>query len=57
LASFWSSSAILALPLVMSWCGADAQRERFVASVWLGTPVAPPPTPPRQPLANVVRWR
>lgn len=56
LASFWSTSAALRHPSTLRWFGADPEREGFVASIWLGSPVEPmPKPPPRRPLADVLR--
>ena len=45
LASFWSSSAALRHPDTLARLGADPDRERFVASVWLW------------PLESCCRWQ
>ncbi|MDA3959425.1 MAG: nitroreductase family protein [Planctomycetota bacterium] len=56
LASFWASSPALRHPSTLRHLGIDPERERFVASVWLGSRVNEPITPPRLGLAEVTRY-
>lgn len=55
LASFWASSNALRHADTLRWCGADPEREGFVASIWLGTRVDDPPPPPRRSAAELTR--
>jgi len=56
LGGFWSSSAALAHPETLRWCGCDVQREAFLGSLWLGHPQHIPEPSPRRPLSEVARW-
>ena len=48
LAHFWSTSALMANPLLLQHLAIDPQRERLVASLWLGGRCTDPIAPPRQ---------
>jgi nitroreductase len=56
LGSFWSTSAALAHPKTLAWCGADPAREGFLGSLWLGVTAKQPAIPPRLSLNDVTRW-
>ena len=47
LAHFWSTSALMANPILLKHFGIDPQAERLVASLWLGGK-AEEPTPPER---------
>jgi nitroreductase len=56
LGGYWSTSAPLVHPATLRWCGVDLEREASLGCVWVGVPAAQPPTPPRSPLEERVRW-
>ncbi len=56
LASYWSSTAALAHPATMRWCGFDPAREAHLGCLWLGVAAETPPAPPRRPLDQVARF-
>jgi nitroreductase len=56
LGGYWSTSAPLVHPATLRWCGVDLEREASLGCIWVGVPAAAPPTPPRRPLEERVRW-
>ncbi|TVR12579.1 MAG: hypothetical protein EA401_08755 [Planctomycetota bacterium] len=56
LGHFWSTAATLCNPAVLQHLGIDPERERMVASLWLGGVVAQPPVPPRQDPDHYTTW-
>ena len=56
IAHFWSSAATLYNPAVLKHLGIDANRERMVASLWLGGVVAQPPAPARNEPDHYCTW-
>jgi nitroreductase len=56
LGGYWSTTAALVHPETLRWCGVDTTREAPLGCLWVGHPAAEPPTPPRKPLGERVRW-
>ncbi|MBA3686936.1 MAG: nitroreductase family protein [Planctomycetes bacterium] len=56
LASYWSTTAALAHPATLRWCGCDPARESHLACIWLGGSTEDAPPPPRKPLAEIARF-
>lgn len=56
LAGYWSTTAALAHPATLRWCGFDPARETHLGCLWLGTAAETPPIPLRRPLAEVARF-
>jgi nitroreductase len=56
LAGYWSTTAALAHPATLRWCGFDPAREAHLGCLWLGVGAEHPPVPPRRPLAEVARF-
>ncbi len=55
-ASYWSTTAALAHPETLRWCGIDPAREGHLGCIWLGESVDVVPVPPRKPLAEIARF-
>jgi nitroreductase len=56
LGGFWSTSAALAHPATLRWCGFDPGAQGFLGSLWLGHSSEQPEAPARRSLDDVVRW-
>lgn len=54
--TYWSTSRQLMDAHTLRWAGADPDREGALGWVWVGRTAEPPPTPPRRPLEERVRW-
>ncbi len=55
-ASYWSTTAALAHPDTLRWCGIDPAREGHLGCIWLGESVDEVPVPPRKPLVEIARF-
>ncbi|TVR44920.1 MAG: hypothetical protein EA402_05605 [Planctomycetota bacterium] len=56
LAAFWSTSSLMANPVLLRQLGIDPGQERLVASLWLGSAVDTPPIPARNSPASYTTW-
>jgi nitroreductase len=56
LATYWSTNPALVHPDTLRWCGIDLGTVGSLGCIWLGNHVSTPPTPPRHPVADYVRW-
>lgn len=56
LAGYWATTAALAHPATLRWCGVDPAREAHLGCLWLGGAAETPLAPPRRPLDQVARF-
>lgn len=56
LAGYWATTAALAHPATLRWCGFDPQREAHLGCLWIGVAAEHPAPPARRPLAEVARF-